>query len=103
MLDLETVVYLALLAATMLASLLALIIVFQAYRGYRRNQSRRMLYLAVGLALITVAPFALSLVFTVIAPALESGPFLLSSVLPLATRLLEIAGLALILYSLYRD
>ncbi|OTF01924.1 hypothetical protein B4589_015375 (plasmid) [Halolamina sp. CBA1230] len=99
----SSVLYLALLAATLLAATLGLIIVFQAYRGYRRNDSRRMLYLAAGLALITVAPFFLSIVFTVVAPALDSGDLLLSFVLPLASRVLEISGLLLILYSLYRS
>lgn len=98
----DTTLYLTLLAATLIASALGLIIVFQAYRGYRRNDSQRMLYLAIGLALITVAPFALSLVFTLLAPSLDSGEFLLSYVLPMGSRLLEIAGLSLILYSLYR-
>lgn len=94
--------YLPLLAATLLAATLGLIIVFQAYRGYRRNDSRRMLFLAAGLALITVAPFLLSIAFTVVAPSLGSGGFLLSYVLPMASRVLEVAGLLLILYSLYR-
>lgn len=41
--------------------------------------------------------------FARLAPALESGPFLLSSVLPLGSHVLEIAGLAVIRYSLYRE
>ncbi|SEH67061.1 hypothetical protein SAMN05192561_12710 [Halopenitus malekzadehii] len=98
----EPVLYLSLLAATLLASALGLIIVFQAFRGYRRNDSQRMLYLAVGLALITVAPFGLSIVFTLFAPGIGNEEFLLSYVLPMASRLLEISGLGLILYSLYR-
>lgn len=99
----NSVLYLTLLAATMVAAVLGLMIVFQAYRGYRRNDSQRMLYLAVGLALITVAPFLLSIVVTVFAPALSSGGLLLSYVLPIASRVLEISGLLLILYSLYRS
>jgi hypothetical protein len=102
MLPSETTLYLLLFAATLVATALGLIIVFQAYRGYRRNNSQRMLYLAGGLALITVAPFGLSLVFTLIAPSLESGEILMSFGLPMGSRLLEIAGLSLILYSLYR-
>ncbi|MFC7114160.1 hypothetical protein ACFQH2_03125 [Natronoarchaeum sp. GCM10025703] len=31
-----------------------------AYRGYRRNQSEPMLYLAVGVGFLTVVPFVLS-------------------------------------------
>lgn len=98
----ESVFYLVLLAATLIASGLGLIIVFQAYRGYRRNDSERMLYLAAGLALITLAPFTLSLIFTLIAPGLESKELLMSYALPISSRVLEIIGLSLILYSLYR-
>ncbi|MFP8954777.1 hypothetical protein ACLI4Z_17700 [Natrialbaceae archaeon A-arb3/5] len=96
------ITYLALLGATLLATLLGLIIVFQAYRGYRRNGSQRMLYLAVGFALITVVPFALSLVVTPIAPSLESEELVLTFLLPLSNRLLEILGMSVIIYSLYR-
>ena len=99
----SSVLYLTLLAATMVAAVLGLLIVFQAYRGYRRNDSQRMLYLATGLALITVAPFLLSIVVTVFAPALQSSGVLLSYVLPIVSRVLEISGLLLILYSLYRS
>lgn len=98
----EPLLYLSLLAATLIASALGLVIVFQAYRGYRRNDSQRMLYLAIGFILITVAPFGLSLLFTLIAPEMENGDFLLSYVLPMSSRLLEIGGLCLILYSLYK-
>ncbi|MFC3957051.1 DUF7521 family protein [Halovivax cerinus] len=98
----ESVQYLTLFAATLLASALGLVIVFQAYRGYRRNDSRRMLFLAIGLAFLTVVPFGLSLVITLVAPGVQSGAFLLSYVLPMLSRCLEIVGLALILYSLYR-
>jgi uncharacterized membrane-anchored protein len=34
-------------------------VAYQAYRGYRRNASRAMLYLAVGIVLLTTAPFVL--------------------------------------------
>lgn len=98
-----TELYLALFGTTLLASLLGILIVFQAYRGYRRNNSTRMLYLAIGFACLTLVPFALSLVVTVIASALPSGEFLRASVLPLASRIVEIIGLSIILYSLYEN
>lgn len=99
----EAALYLVLLTMTLVASGLGLIIVFQAYRGYRRNDSERMLFLAVGLALITIAPFGLSLLFTLIAPGTGSEELLMSYALPISSRVLEIVGLALILYSLYRS
>ena len=95
----ESLLYLLVLTATLIAAALGLLIVFQAYLGYRRNDSQRMLYLAAGLGLIIVAPFALSLVFTLVVPG---DDLLMSYVLPLASRLVEIGGLSLIIYSLYR-
>ncbi|MFD1643641.1 DUF7521 family protein [Halohasta litorea] len=101
MLGRETTLYLVLLASTLLALALGLTIVFQAYRGYRRNDSTRMLYLAVGLGFVTIAPFGLSLGFALLTPFVPNATGLRVSVLPLLRRLLEITGLGLILYSLY--
>jgi len=101
MLGRETALYLVLLASTLLALALGLTIVFQAYRGYRRNDSTRMLYLAAGLGFVTIAPFALSLGFALLTPFVPDAAGLRVSVLPLLRRLLEITGLGLILYSLY--
>ena len=92
--------YLVLLTVTLGALLLGLFIAFQAYRGYRRNRSRRMLFLALGLVLLTVAPFALSLVVTFAGQRLGVGSRVYTYWLPLATRLVEIVGLGSILYSL---
>jgi len=39
---------------------LGLYISYQAYRGYRRNQSRPMLFLAVGIVLLTFVPAVFS-------------------------------------------
>jgi hypothetical protein len=47
------VVVLVLALATVV---LGLYIAWQAYRGYRRNQSRPMLYLSAGIVLLTFAP-----------------------------------------------
>lgn len=92
--------YLILLSVTALAMLFGLFIVFQAYRGYRQNDSRRMLYLALGLALLTVAPFALSIVVASLGQSLGFGPRTYTFFLPVASRLLEISGLVCIIYSL---
>lgn len=92
--------YLLLLTVTLGALVLGLFIAFQAYRGYRRNQSRRMRFLALGLALLTVAPFALSLVVTFAGRQLGFGSRVYTYWLPIATRLVEIGGLGCILYSL---
>lgn len=43
-----------------LSATLGSIVAVLAYRGYTRNQSAPMLYLSVGVALLTVVPFVLS-------------------------------------------
>ena len=95
--------YLALLSLTLLAITLSVFIVFQAYRGARRNDSRRMFYLALGLALLTVVPFSLSLVMTAASQSVRIGPRMYSFYLPVSTRLVELCGLGSLLYSLYID
>lgn len=97
----KTALYFGLVVTTLVAMTLSLMIVFQAYRGYRRNESQRMLYLAVGLGCITIAPFALSLGGELLAPLITRGALLRTAILPLVSRLLQITGLGLILYSLY--
>ncbi|GGM60292.1 phosphoglycerol transferase MdoB-like AlkP superfamily enzyme [Halarchaeum rubridurum] len=93
--------YLVLLAVTLLALVLSLAIVLQAYRGYRRNRSRPMLYLALGLVLLTVVPFAISLAVASLGQRLGFGPLVYTYYAPIVSRVVEIAGLASILYSLY--
>lgn len=93
--------YLILLLVTLGAMILGLFIAFQAFRGYRRNQSRRMLFLALGLGLLTVAPFVLSLVVTFAGQRLGFGPRVYAYWLPITNRLVEICGLSCILYSLH--
>lgn len=95
--------YLMLLAVTLLALVLSLAIVFQAYRGYRRNRSQPMLWLAVGLVLLTVVPFVVSLTVASVGPALGFGPAVYTYYVPIVSRLVEVAGLVSILYSLYRQ
>lgn len=92
---------LLLLAGTMLALAMGLYIVFQAYRGYRRNESRRMLFLAIGLTLVTVAPFALSILATGLGQQVGLPQRTYTFYLPLGSRLLEITGLSCIIYSLH--
>lgn len=93
--------YLIHLAITLVAMMLALYIVFQAFRGYQRNDSQRILFLAIGLSLLTLAPFALSILGASLDNSLGLGPRLYTFYLPVASRLLEICGLGCILYSLF--
>lgn len=66
------------------------VVVYQALRGYRRNDSRAMLFLGVGLFVLGPVHFAVTLVpgrLAVVALGIEA---------------LDVLGLALILYSLTR-
>lgn len=91
---------LALLAATLIAAGLSLFIVFHAYRGYRRNESRRMLFLASGLALITLVPFAMSILVPVLGYWVVIDTSTYAFGLPMLQRVSQITGLCCILYSL---
>lgn len=84
------------LTATVLSALIA----YQAYRGYRRNGSPPMLYLAVGFAFITTVPSFVDLLFYPVFGRLYSAR-VASVVLPSVKYGLQIVGLAFVLYSLY--
>ncbi|WP_101297940.1 DUF7521 family protein [Halegenticoccus soli] len=81
------------IAGNLLAIALGFLIAYQAFRGYRRNQSTPMLYLSVGFALISVGG------------VLDCSLFdLVHGVVPLpgiVRTALVLAGMALISYSLY--
>jgi hypothetical protein len=70
-----------------------LFVAYQAYRGYRRNDSRPMLFLGLGIFLVTVVPF---LVTTVLGGV--SG--VSDAVVLLSWTVFEIVGLGSILYAL---
>ncbi|MFC6737116.1 hypothetical protein ACFQEQ_12810, partial [Halolamina salina] len=69
------------------------VVAWLAYQGYRRNDSRAMRFLAIGVACIAVVPFFLTY---------GAGPlFALSDAATLlAVLLANIAGLLAVLYSL---
>lgn len=73
--------------------LVGLFISYQAYRGYRRNQSPAMLYLGVGFALISVGTAIEGVLFEVF----EIDIFLAGTVQTVVSG----AGMLVILYSLY--
>jgi len=83
----------ALQAYEMVGAALGLFIAYLAYRGYRRNDSRPMLYLAIGFGVILGLPIpvvAVSLLF----PSLP-GPAVQAFI-----QTLEIGGLLCIIYAL---
>ncbi|MWG36853.1 DUF7521 family protein [Halomarina oriensis] len=82
------------------STLLGLFIGWQAYRGFRRNASRSMRYLSVGLVLLTAVTFSAAFVGSALLrygllDASLRGPF------TLVVRSLQFVGLAFIAYSLY--
>ncbi|WP_439027965.1 DUF7521 family protein [Haloarchaeobius sp. DT45] len=82
------------LATFLLSTLLGLFIARKAYQGYRRNDSGPMLFLAIGIVLLTAVPAVLSV-------ALSTFTSLPGSLVVTVTNLSELAGLVAIAYSLY--
>lgn len=72
---------------------LGLFIAYQAYRGYARNGSEPMLYLAIGFALISVGAMIEGLLFEL----LEMDIFVAGAIQTAITA----AGMLIVLYSLY--
>jgi uncharacterized membrane protein len=90
----------AILATSFGLIVLGLVIGVQAYRGFRRNDSRSMQYLSIGLILLTAVPFTLSFLGTLV---MSIRPDLVAyrRHLTLVAQFLQFGGLALITYSLY--
>lgn len=74
---------------------------YQAYRGFRRNRSRPMQFLAVGLFLLTAVSFVLAFVGSVL---LRQGllPLVYDRPLTLVTRAIQFLGVLFIAYSLHQ-
>jgi hypothetical protein len=73
---------------------------YQAYRGYRRHDSRTMQALAAGLFCLTGVAFVVAFVGSVL---LQQGvlPLSFQQPLTLVTRVFQFAGVVLIAYSLH--
>lgn len=92
--DEATLFELLTVASLFLVALFGTIIAYQAYRGYRRNNATSMLYLAVGLLLLTLFPFLLNvIVTTLVSPE--------RIVIALLENISRLVGLVAITYSLY--
>lgn len=91
----------ALLAAALGLVVFGLVLGYQAYRGFRRNASRPMQYLSLGLVLLTAVAYSLAFLGTLL---LRQGyiPVHYQRPLTLVVRVIQLVGLALITYSLYR-
>lgn len=95
-----TTLQLVILGVSLVATLLGIVVGYQAYRGFRRHDSASMRQLSVGLLLLTAVSFTLAFVGTLL---LRAGyvDASLREPLTLVVRVLQVAGLALITYSLY--
>jgi hypothetical protein len=93
-------VTLATLVLTLAAIYVALYIAYQAYRGLRRHDSKPMRYLSVGILLLFGVTYTVSLVGTV-ALRYSIVSLDLQPAFRFLVRLLQLAGLGAVAYSLY--
>lgn len=70
-------------------------VAYQAYRGYRRNESRPMLYLAVGIVLLTTVPVGVDYALVALTAATDAA-------ILVAITVSHLAGVLAILYALTR-
>jgi len=75
------------------ALILGTFIVYLAYKGYRRNASKPLLYVALGFALITAATIVEGILYVIV------GSDLLAALV--ASTLITVIGFAAIIYSVY--
>jgi hypothetical protein len=75
------------------ALILGTFIVYLAYRGFRRNRSRPLFYVAVGFALITAGTIAEGVLYVIV------GSELLSAIA--AGTAITVLGFVAIIYSVY--
>jgi len=80
-------------ATDVLIALVGVFIAYQAYRGYRRNGSRPMLFIAVGFVLVLAVPFVSLVVYLAV-------PFLSEGVVSVFTQTSQVLGMVSILYAL---
>jgi hypothetical protein len=78
--------------ARALTALVGFFVAYQAFRGYRRNDSRPMLFLSVGIAFVTTVSFVVS---TLVARPLGAS----EGLAVLSWTLANVAGLAAIFYA----
>lgn len=77
-------------------AVLGLFIAYQAYRGYRRNESRPMLFMSLGFVLVVGVPVLLTIPFLLV-PAVPQAAY------QFAIQTSEVGGLVCIIYALRVD
>lgn len=76
-----------------LSVLVAAFIAYHAYRGYRRNDSRPMLFIAIGFVLVLLVPFLVFYLYALL-------PFVSVTVTVVLSQMSQLLGLVSILYAL---
>lgn len=84
-----------LLAYELLGAGLGVVIAYLAWRGYRRNQSRPMLFVSLGFVLALGVPLVLTIAY--LALPVSGGRV----VVQIVTQTFEVAGLLCIIYGLW--
>jgi hypothetical protein len=79
--------------AKMIALVLGAFIVYLAYRGFRRNRSRPLFYVAVGFALITAGTIAEGLLYVIVGSELLTATTVGTAI--------TVLGFVAIIYSIY--
>lgn len=77
-----------------LSVIIGVFIAYQAYRGYQRNNSRPMLFIAVGFVLVLAVPFCIFLLYGMV-PEIPVTAVIVTS------QLSQVSGLIAILYALW--
>lgn len=80
-------------ATDILSAVLGIFIAYQAFRGYRRNQSQPMLFIAIGFVLVLAVPFVLLLGMLAI-------PGVTETTVGLIQQTSQVLGLLAIIYAL---
>jgi len=93
MIDLFSQMFWIATATKIVALVLGAFIVYLAYRGFTRNRSKPLLYVAVGFALITAGTIAEGILYVIL------GSQLLTAIT--AGTAITVLGFAAIIYSIY--
>lgn len=83
-----------LLAYELVGAILGVVIAYLAYRGYQRNDSRPMLFIALGFALALGVPLVLTLLYYAL--PITGGQVVVQGII----QTVEIVGLLCIIYAL---
>lgn len=81
-------------ATQILSVIIGVFIAYQAFRGYQRNESRPMLFLALGFMLVLAVPFTLFVLYGVV-------PGISVTAVIIVSQVSQVSGLIAILYALW--